>query len=1073
MMVAAGDSGDVLIKLTKFRNNKGLLSKTAKLVKVPNSNPSVLSDLNSNLNSDPVGNDGEDCRYQLEREGAGKLYDGTWETISVLWKDFGNLLDEVRHDEALCLGLWKGLGYATDGNNVGIVTKGTRTKTNFDWSKTGERLVLFDFDGIQEGETIQDLVDALGLPPGSELWVRGSASSGLRSVLHISSVQDTTKPEPHINIEGGHGNDEPSSDRDLALGPTLPVASSNCTSTGRCPGPGTGLKGLHAYYLWKESDWLALGADTEARFKAWLSGIREHLWSQDLGEYVVSNGSWPRLLERHIIDFAVFSPERLIYAGGTKGIENELGRVWQEREPAQLVKAGAGSGFVVPFGNGSDVSERNKISARGHVADELARREREAELSIINGDSHGKDGGQDGDCGCGYGHSAVRAYKRGLVPGSSELLMDSGERVKVWKVKMGVAEGLSFRGQGCRDPFDWDYDGGRKGKAYVFEDGSGVWSHAHGGQLFRFELDFESWKEIVSVMSKKELEQCGARLAEGSEEEGGGVGGDDDAWLGAIEGSEGLTINEKDAVFAKIKERPELGFVKVSDIRKKARGAVAGQGASEKLKRLQEMNDKYALIPFGSGGQMRVVWLESGAGGGEGRGLIIQKTEDWLKLVANEKIFVRDEKGEMKSIKLGVAWLEWKGRREYRGVVFKPYGGVNGDEERVRLECEKAGLWNMFQGFAVARDSSRRCGYRVEEGRGAEGGDCLTCDGRGCEGLSGCFTWSRHIREVLVANEPPELQEGIWNWIIDWFADIVQDPGKKKGTALVLYGEQRAGKGTTYQGLMKILGQQLVYQTADMTDITGKFNAFMEMCLFCFADEATWSKGHDASTKLKNLISEDNKGIERKGIDKYYAESFMRLGVSTNRDRAVPAEPGDGRYCILDVGFGKRGDAAWFNRIHGLNAGRLLDLLLRREIKSDLRTNPKTQALGEQQRIHVEEKVEVAWIIWLIEDGRLWDDVGLGVETSPKEMQNWYDTEFAGFKHDGRVALSYDQVAKRLGRLLSKAGVETETRVRKDSQRRSFKTKVWKPKQEVLACLGRYLGFDLRFEAGNRVERKD
>ncbi|XSC48595.1 hypothetical protein ACF1BQ_031240 [Bradyrhizobium sp. RDT10] len=96
------------------------------------------------------------------------------------------------------------------------------------------------------------------------------------------------------------------------------------------------------------------------------------------------------------------------------------------------------------------------------------------------------------------------------------------------------------------------------------------------------------------------------------------------------------------------------------------------------------------------------------------------------------------------------AWMRHKARRSYpNGIVFAPQSGPDG-------------AYNHWQGFAVEPDPP-----------------------------SSCARFLDHLRDNICAGD-----DNAYQWVIRWFAHMVQRPWEKPGTALVLKGRKGAGKDT-------------------------------------------------------------------------------------------------------------------------------------------------------------------------------------------------------------------------------------------------------------------------------------
>jgi hypothetical protein len=54
--------------------------------------------------------------------------------------------------------------------------------------------------------------------------------------------------------------------------------------------------------------------------------------------------------------------------------------------------------------------------------------------------------------------------------------------------------------------------------------------------------------------------------------------------------------------------------------------------------------------------------------------------------------------------------------------------------------------------------------------------------------------------------------------------------------------------------------------------------------------------------KIKSMITDDYRIIERKGVDAFPVRNFLRLALTSNETRAAPAEAGDRRHTVINMG---------------------------------------------------------------------------------------------------------------------------------------------------------------------------
>jgi phage/plasmid-associated DNA primase len=228
------------------------------------------------------------------------------------------------------------------------------------------------------------------------------------------------------------------------------------------------------------------------------------------------------------------------------------------------------------------------------------------------------------------------------------------------------------------------------------------------------------------------------------------------------------------------------------------------------------------------------------------------------------------------------------------------------------------GAYNLFRGFAVAPAPGDWSLYRD------------------------------HVRQNICNGN-----EDHFNYLLDWLARNVQDPGgERPGVAVVLKSTNfGTGKGVFTRQYGMLFGPHFQHITQG-AQLLGKFNHHLKGCLFCFVDEGVWGGDKQAAGVLKGLITEPTMMIEPKGINAFPVDNHISLVIASNNDWVVPAGFDDRRFLVLDVSPQHKQDTKYFEAIVAqMNAGgraALLYDLLERKITVDLRTVPRTAALFDQ-----------------------------------------------------------------------------------------------------------------------------
>jgi hypothetical protein len=252
--------------------------------------------------------------------------------------------------------------------------------------------------------------------------------------------------------------------------------------------------------------------------------------------------------------------------------------------------------------------------------------------------------------------------------------------------------------------------------------------------------------------------------------------------------------------------------------------------------------------------------------------------------------------------------------------------------------------------------------------------------------------------------------------VIGWFADIVQHPREKCGTALALRGRQGVGKTIVGRIIGSLLGQHYV-AVSDPRYVTGRFNSHLVSALLLHADEGFWAGDHAAEGKIKDLVTGDFHFVEFKGKEPIKIRNYVRLLVTGNPDWLVPAGMEERRFAVFDVGEDHMQDHAYFAAIEKQmdDGGReaLLDYLLNFDLSAvNLRKIPNTAALLDQKIASLPS--EKGWPLDLLRTGRLpWS----GSEDNECPLDSLFDSYV---EHAQRQGARRRSIETEIGSLLNK-----------------------------------------------------
>lgn len=213
--------------------------------------------------------------------------------------------------------------------------------------------------------------------------------------------------------------------------------------------------------------------------------------------------------------------------------------------------------------------------------------------------------------------------------------------------------------------------------------------------------------------------------------------------------------------------------------------------------------------------------------------------------------------------------------------------------------------------------------------------------------------------------------EAVREYVLSWLAHLVQRPGVRPETCVVMPGPEGAGKGTIARVLKAIFGPYFLH-LSNPRHLTGNFNAHLMTAVVVFVDEGYWSGDKAAEGVFKALVTEDHVLIEPKGREAFQMPNRMAFMVATNNEYAAPASARARRWMVIPVNDERVGDHAYFSALHedieNGGAAAFLHYLLNRDISGfNPRDMPQTQALNQQKLHHM--GVLDRWLMNALETG--------------------------------------------------------------------------------------------------------
>lgn len=139
----------------------------------------------------------------------------------------------------------------------------------------------------------------------------------------------------------------------------------------------------------------------------------------------------------------------------------------------------------------------------------------------------------------------------------------------------------------------------------------------------------------------------------------------------------------------------------------------------------------------------------------------------------------------------------------------------------------------------------------------------------------------------------------VLEFILNWLSWIIQRPHKKTNTAICLYSDKHGvGKNTLIE-LIKRLFEGYTSKLSRIEDLGKNFNAHYDKKFFIYGDEIK-ATAKQWANEIKNMITETEKVIEKKGIDSQMNKCFVNYFFTTNNEINFQIEDSDRRWLLIE-----------------------------------------------------------------------------------------------------------------------------------------------------------------------------
>ena len=153
----------------------------------------------------------------------------------------------------------------------------------------------------------------------------------------------------------------------------------------------------------------------------------------------------------------------------------------------------------------------------------------------------------------------------------------------------------------------------------------------------------------------------------------------------------------------------------------------------------------------------------------------------------------------------------------------------------------------------------------------------------------------QHIRHIS------NHSEAAYEYILNWYAHIIQYPGRKINVCILLHGKTGTGKSVIAERLLKlIIGMDKIRITCKPDKVFGRF-ADLQGKLLVVLDEASGKDTFAIHESIKDAITATHISMEKKGIDSVDILDFTNYMFTTNNLNAMCIDSDDRRFFVLSV----------------------------------------------------------------------------------------------------------------------------------------------------------------------------
>ena len=283
------------------------------------------------------------------------------------------------------------------------------------------------------------------------------------------------------------------------------------------------------------------------------------------------------------------------------------------------------------------------------------------------------------------------------------------------------------------------------------------------------------------------------------------------------------------------------------------------------------------------------------------------------------KFTTKDKDGKDIDINPFDSWVNHIDRRDISDIIFDPSG----------KECESK--YNIWKGYKYQKTGE----YKKENIK----------------------PFVQHIKNIICNGD-----EALAEYVIKWFAQIIQTPHKKTHVGMVWRSEaEGVGKNIILNLIKDIIGSEYYYSTSNLEHLIGNFNADAEAKILINMNECLWGGDKKKEGRLKEFITEPTLTINQKGVKTYNINNFANVCITSNSDWIIGINQNDRRWAMIECAEIKH-DSQYYKTLVDTNIQDLTNYLWSIDLTDfDARNIIKTKLHHEQVELNM-DTAELFWV---------------------------------------------------------------------------------------------------------------